>query len=73
MLVRAGLVGLMIGAVVGGKIMSYGRRRAVFIANAIGIVGSLLSVILNFELILVGRLLFGICAGMNVVVCPTLI
>jgi MFS family permease len=63
----------MIGSVIGAKLMSYGRRRAILIANVIGMVGSILSIVLNFEVILLGRFMFGICAGINVVTCPTLI
>jgi MFS family permease len=64
---------MTIGAVLAGELMSRGRRKAVLIANSIGIVGSLLSVILNYDIMFVGRLLFGICAGLNMAICPKMI
>ena len=64
---------MTIGAVLGGELMSTGRRRAILISNSIGFLGSILSVILNYHIIFLGRLLFGICVGVNMAICPKMI
>ena len=69
----ASVLGISIGAILGGKIIAYGRRRAVLIFNIIGIIGSLLSVITNFYVILLGRLTFGFAAGVLVTACPKIV
>jgi predicted MFS family arabinose efflux permease len=43
------------------------------ISNVIGIVGSLLSIVPEFGVILLGRFLFGIASGINVVACPKIL
>ena len=42
-------------------------------ANVLGILGSCLSVVDNLYVITVGRFLFGITAGINVVACPKIL
>ena len=64
---------MTIGALIAGELMSKGRRRAILISNSIGIIGSLLSVILNYKIMVFGRLLFGICVGINMAICPKMI
>ena len=69
----ASVLGVSIGAIVGGKIIAYGRRRSVLIFDLLGILGSVLSIISNFYVILLGRLTFGFAAGVLVTACPKIV
>lgn len=48
-------LGLAIGSVLSGPIMNKGRRRAIFFACGVGILGSLIVNVLALETILCGR------------------
>lgn len=67
------MLGISIGAIAGGKIIAYGRRRAVLIFDLLGIIGSGLSIINNFYVILIGRLAYGFAAGVLVTACPNIV
>jgi MFS family permease len=69
----ASVLGISIGAIVGGKIIAYGRRKSVLIFDLLGIIGSVLSIIENFYVILVGRLMYGFAAGVLVTACPKIV
>jgi MFS family permease len=69
----ASVLGISIGAIAGGKIISYGRRQAVLIFDLLGILGSALSIIKNFNLICIGRLIYGFSAGVLVTACPKIV
>lgn len=73
LLSTASVLGVSIGAIIGGKIITYGRRRAVLIFDLLGIVGSCLSIISNFYVILIGRLVYGFAAGVLVTACPKIV
>ena len=53
--------------------MQWGRRRAHLIACFIGIFGVSLTLMRSFQMQLVGRLIYGIAAGLQSVVSPRLI
>lgn len=61
---------MMIGATIGGKLISIGRLRVLTIASVIGIVGVGLTLILNIVFILSGRLLYGFATGLIAVAFP---
>jgi len=74
-IVSAFIVGGMIGAMVGGFVAErVGRRRGVMASALIGVVGGVIAAIsspcLSWEVLLVGRLVVGLTAGLNTVVCP---
>ena len=63
-------VGITIGATIAGKMMQKGRRAAFLIFPLVGLVGSILSVIDNYIVMMLGKLLFGIGAGCCITVAP---
>ena len=69
----ASVLGISIGAIIGGKIIGYGRRRAVIIFDVLGIVGSLLSIITNLYVITLGRFVYGFAAGVLATACPKIV
>ena len=65
------MLGMTLGAVTGGIMMKIGRRRSMFICLAIGLTGNLCTIdIHSFELIIFGRFLFGISAGLYSSIVP---
>ena len=69
----ASVVGISIGAIIGGQIISHGRRRSVLVYNLVSIVGSLLSLVANLPVMCIGRLIFGFATGVLVTACPKII
>jgi MFS family permease len=69
----ASVLGISIGAVIGGQIIAHGRRRAVIIFNIAGIIGSLLSVIPHLAIISIGRFIYGFSSGVLVTATPKII
>lgn len=67
------VVGLAIGAFTGGKIIPYGRRRAMILTSFVGIVGVGLTMIENFYILLLGRIIFGFTAGSQGVIVVRMI
>ena len=63
-------LGLTFGAAYGGKAISLGRRNALLLSNVIGLVGLCLSSFEIFNLILLGRFIFGFASGLQSVICP---
>ena len=61
-------MGMTIGAVLGGMIMKIGRRKAILISNFIGLIGLAITLVENFNVILVGRFVFGFSVGLKSVV-----
>ena len=62
------VVGMAIGAFTAGKVIPYGRRLSMMLANMIGIIGVCLTLIQNFYLLLLGRIIWGFSAGAQGVV-----
>ena len=58
------------GALAGGKLVLIGRRKAVFVSSLVGFAGISLTMYFNFYAILIGRLLFGLYAGLSSVIIP---
>ena len=59
----AGPVGLSIGSFLGGPLIKIGRRKGAIIANVIGIVGPLISMIGSIPFLTLGRIFLGVAAG----------
>lgn len=57
------ILGQMIGALMGGKIIQYGRRFTHYLCCGIGIFGAFLTLIQYVECLIVGRTIFGFAAG----------
>lgn len=64
------VVGMTIGAVMGGSLMKIGRRRAVLLSCTFGIVGNIITGYLSFTNLIIGRLLFGFSVGLFSSICP---
>lgn len=61
------------GALVGGGLIKDGRKRIVVIFNAVGIIGCLISLVLNFPIMCIGRLIFGFASGVLVIATPKIL
>ena len=64
---------LSIGAVVGGKMLNSGRRCAMIVMNIVGILGSLMSIYPNYFVLIAGRILYGMSAGVLIAAVPRII
>lgn len=67
------MLGCTIGAAFGGKLMQYGRRKAHFFACTIGIFGVVVTLLRDFQMQLLGRLTYGVAAGLQSVISPRFI
>jgi MFS family permease len=65
----AGILGLLIGALVTSRIIEIGRWRAALLANSLVILSCVPMMFLNVYTHILGRLLLGFAGGMNIVVC----
>ena len=63
-------IGITLGATITGAMMKKGRRKAFLIFPLIGCLGSILSVIDNYFVMMFGKFLFGIGAGACITVAP---
>jgi len=63
-------LGSALGALFGGPMMSIGRRNCILLTNILVISGSLICLMSNFYVFLVGRVLFGASAGLFSLFCP---
>ena len=57
------MIGLGLGSFAAGKMMPMGRRITMMISSVIGIVGVTLTLVLNFYLFNIGRIMYGFAAG----------
>ena len=58
------ILGLTIGALAGGELLKIGRRRLQFLNCIIGIIGTATTMYFSLWSIILGRFLYGICAGL---------
>lgn len=58
-----GLVGVMIGALFGGSIITIGRRDTIFIMSLVMFIGVGLTLIQTFPTMIIGRLMTGFAAA----------
>ena len=73
MVITGSVLGVAIGAITGGNIISHGRRKSILVYSIVSIIGSLLSLVNNLPAIIIGRLIFGFGAGVLVTACPKII
>lgn len=59
----AAILGIMVGCLFGGKLITIGRRKVLLIMNAVVVVGILVTLIFNVWIIALGRLICGYAAG----------
>jgi len=64
------LLGASIGALFSGKLAYLGRWRCIMVANVILVVGSLISFIESWPILLAGRFIYGLSSGVFSVYCP---
>jgi len=64
------VLGLTIGAVLGGQLMKMGRRISLLLCDVIGLVGLGITMYFNFAAIIVGRFIFGLAAGLVSSIVP---
>jgi MFS family permease len=63
MISASAIIGVVLGALAGGKFIQYGRRRSMIIFNIISAVALVGCQFLNLGSICAGRLVFGFCSG----------
>ena len=56
--------GITAGSFAANLFVEYGRRKTIIICNLIIILATIMTLILNFWLIVIGKLIFSICAGL---------
>jgi len=57
------IFGIVCGALVGGRLITGGRRRIVILFNFFNAIAVTMTMFMNLPLICVGRYLFGFCSG----------
>ena len=67
------ILGALLGAIGGGVIIKFGRRKVLLWFNIVAAIAITLTMFLSVELICLGRLLFGICAGVFLVAAPKML
>jgi MFS family permease len=63
LLTNISLIGIMVGAIAGGPIITYGRRRGVFLISALMLIGVVLTLILTLPTMIIGRFITGFAGG----------
>ena len=64
------MVGLSAGAMFGGKIIVIGRRKTQLLMNLLGMVGVGMTLIENFWMLILGRVVYGLAVGVESVCMP---
>ena len=58
------MFGITVGSFAANIFVEYGRRKTIIACNLVIIVATVMTLILNFWLIVIGKLIFSIAAGM---------
>ena len=66
-------LGITFGAMMGGKVMAYGRRMPMIVFNGVGAAACILSVFDDYYVCLTGKILFGMCTGVLITIAPRVI
>jgi len=66
-------IGVMLGSILAGTVMKYGRKWILVAFNLVGIVGSMMSIFPHYKLIICGRFIYGIAAGGLISIAPRMI
>ena len=67
------IVGVFFGSLVGGKVVQYGRRRALMIFNIIAALSCALTMVLDLWYICLGRFTFGLSCGVFIIAGPKMV
>jgi len=62
-LTNISLIGIMVGAIFGGPIITYGRRRAVLLMSAVMVIGVVLTLIMTLPTMVIGLFITGFAGG----------
>jgi MFS family permease len=63
-------IGITLGATIAGVMLKSGRRKAMLVFPLIGVLGSVLSVLDSYTVMILGKFLFGLGAGVCITVAP---
>ena len=66
-------VGGIFGATIGGFLAIYGRRKTMIYTTICFLVATLMTTILNFFTLFIGRLLIGVCIGVYITLAPIMV
>jgi MFS family permease len=66
---NAGIFGILVGSISGGKFINGGRRRAIFIMSGLVFTGSGISLIKTIPTIIIGRFICGFTGGVFNMIC----
>ena len=67
------IVGICIGSLLGGDIIKYGRRFTILHFNIVGLLASCTIFTLNYNVMCVGRVVFGMSSGILLCATPKMI
>lgn len=67
------IIGICIGSLLGGDIIKYGRRWTILHFNIIGLLASLTMFTLNYNVMCIGRVIFGFSSGVMLCATPKMI
>ena len=70
LIVSSFFFGMTIGATLAGKILKIGRRRTIFLCCVIGMLGVAITLIEKFNMMVLGRVIFGFACGIQTVATP---
>lgn len=65
-------ISLMVGAGITGRLIQFGRRRVLIWSAFIGMVGISLTLLMTYEALVLGRLIYGFSVGLIAVAMPRL-
>ena len=63
-------LGMCLGAVTGGRVMKFGRRKALFLVLLLASLGVIVQCNLYFSTLMIGRFIYGFAVGIASTVCP---
>lgn len=69
----ASVAGVAVGCVCGGSLIANGRKRMITIFTFVQVIGSVLAMIPNTWVIMVGRFIYGFCSGIFAVAGPKIL
>ena len=67
------IFGVVTGSLLGGKFITFGRRRSIIVFNIFSAMATTLTMFLNLPMICIGRYLFGMCCGVFSVAGPKML
>ena len=67
------VIGITLGSIIGGVLVGKGRRINIIIFNLVAILGSFLSIVTYFWVLMVGRFLYGFSSGVILCAAPKVI